>query len=211
MDRLLGYLAVVGETTQADMSSVGTAFNSIFARMGNIKLSRLKSYQNEQGEDLSDVETVLRGEGVNLRDESQQFRNFGEVLDEVAGNWDNYSSVSQRAIAKAFAGTHHMNSFIVLMENYGSAMDYMGKSTESSGYSLEKFSAYQDSLSGKIESFKNSFQSLSNTFVGSDFLKGIVDAGTGALDILDSLIEKFGVLSSLGAGLGIYQGFQGGG
>ena len=104
MDRLLGYLAVVGETTQADMSSVGTAFNSIFARMGNIKLSRLKSYQNEQGEDLSDVETVLRGEGVNLRDESQQFRNFGEVLDEVAGNWDNYSSVSQRAIAKAFAG-----------------------------------------------------------------------------------------------------------
>ena len=211
IDRLLGYLAVVGETTQADMSSVGTAFNSIFARMGNIKLSRLKSYQNEQGEDLSDVETVLRGEGVNLRDESQQFRNFGEVLDEVAGNWDNYSSVSQRAIAKAFAGTHHMNSFIVLMENYGSAMDYMGKSTESSGYSLEKFSAYQDSLSGKIESFKNSFQSLSNTFVGSDFLKGIVDAGTGALDILDSLIEKFGVLSSLGAGLGIYQGFQGGG
>lgn len=211
IDRLLGYLAVVGETTQADMSSVGTAFNSIFARMGNIKLSRLKSYQNEQGEDLSDVETVLRGEGVNLRDESQQFRNFGEVLDEVAGNWDNYSSVSQRAIAKAFAGTHHMNSFIVLMENYGSAMDYMGKSTKSSGYSLEKFSAYQDSLSGKIESFKNSFQSLSNTFVGSDFLKGIVDAGTGALDILDSLIEKFGVLSSLGAGLGIYQGFQGGG
>ena len=104
-----------------------------------------------------------------------------------------------------------MNSFIILMENYGSAMDYMGKSTESSGYSLEKFSAYQESLSGKIEGFKNSFQSLSNTFVGSDFLKGIVDAGTGALDILDSLIEKFGVLSSLGAGLGIYQGFQGGG
>lgn len=211
IDRLLGYLAVVGETTQADMSSVGTAFNSIFARMGNIKLSRLKSYQNEQGEDLSDVETVLRGEGVNLRDESQQFRNFGEVLDEVAGNWDNYSSVSQRAIAKAFAGTHHMNSFIVLMENYGSAMDYMGKSTESSGYALEKFESYQTSLTGKIENFKNSFQSLSNTFVGSDFLKGIVDAGTGALDILDSLIERFGVLSSLGAGLGIYQGFQGGG
>ena len=50
---------------------------------------------------------------------------------------------------------------------------------------------------GSIEDFKNSFQSLSNTLIGSNFLKGIVDAGTGALDILDSLIDKFDVLSSL--------------
>lgn len=103
MDRLLSYLAVVGETTQEGMSSVGNAFNAIFSRMGNIKLSRLKDYQNS-GEDLSDVETVLKGEGISLRDENKQFRNFGEVLDEVAADWENYSSVSQRAIAKAFAG-----------------------------------------------------------------------------------------------------------
>lgn len=210
MDRLLSYLAVVGETTQEGMSSVGNAFNAIFSRMGNIKLSRLKDYQNS-GEDLSDVETVLKGEGINLRDENKQFRNFGEVLDEVAGDWENYSSVSQRAIAKAFAGTHHMNSFIILMENYKTAMNYMEESTESSGFALEKFGAYQDSLTAKVESFKNSFQTLSNTLIGSNFLKGIVDAGTGALDMLDGLIERFGVLSSLGAGLGIFQGLKGGG
>lgn len=210
MDRLLSYLAVVGETTQEGMSSVGNAFNAIFSRMGNIKLSRLKDYQNS-GEDLSDVETVLKGEGINLRDENKQFRNFGEVLDEVAGDWENYSSVSQRAIAKAFAGTHHMNSFIILMENYKTAMNYMEESTESSGFALEKFGAYQDSLTAKVESFKNSFQTLSNTLIGSNFLKGIVDAGAGALDMLDGLIERFGVLSSLGAGLGIFQGLKGGG
>lgn len=157
------------------------------------------------------METVLKGEGINLRDENKQFRNFGEVLDEVAGDWENYSSVSQRAIAKAFAGTHHMNSFIILMENYKTAMNYMEESTESSGFALKKFGAYQDSLTAKVESFKNSFQTLSNTLIGSNFLKGIVDAGTGALDILDGLIERFGVLSSLGAGLGIFQGLKGGG
>ena len=63
-----------------------------------------------------------------------------------------------------------------------------------SGYATEKFEAYKNSLSGSIEDFKNSFQSLSNTLIGSDFLKGIVDAGAGALDILDSLIDKFDVL-----------------
>ncbi|WP_270386717.1 phage tail tape measure protein [Blautia hansenii] len=109
MDKLLSYLAVVGETTQEGMSSVGNSFNAIFARMGNIKLGRLKDYQNS-GEDLSDVETVLKGQNIDLRDENKQFRNFGEVLDEVAGNWENYSSVSQRAIAKAFAGKQVVNA-----------------------------------------------------------------------------------------------------
>lgn len=51
MDKLLGYLATIGETTQEGMSSVGTGLNAIFSRMGNIKLARLKDYQNN-GEDL---------------------------------------------------------------------------------------------------------------------------------------------------------------
>lgn len=51
MDKLLSYLAVIGETTQEGMSSVGVGLNAIFSRMGNIKLARLKDYQNN-GEDL---------------------------------------------------------------------------------------------------------------------------------------------------------------
>lgn len=107
MDKLLGYLATIGETTQEGMSSVGTGLNAIFSRMGNIKLARLKDYQNN-GEDLSDVETVLKGEGINLRDKQDKFRNFGDVLDEVAGKWTSYSDVSQRAIAKAMAGKQRL-------------------------------------------------------------------------------------------------------
>lgn len=211
MDRLLGYLAVVGETTQEGMSSVGNSFNAIFARMGSIKLSRLDEYKEKTGEDLNNVETVLRGEGINLRDETGDFRDLGEVLDEVAANWENYSQVSQNAIAQAFAGTHHRNSFIILMQNYDTAMKYMDESINSSGQSLEKFQAYQNSLSGSIEDFKNSFQTLSNTFVGSGFLKGIVDSGTEALDVLDSIVKVLGVLPSLATGLGIFQGIKGGG
>lgn len=97
------------------------------------------------------------------------------------------------------------------MENYQTAMDYMNESINSSGNSLEKFSAYQDSLTGRINDFKNSFQTLSNTFVGSDFLKGIVDSGTAALDVLDQLVSTIGVLPSLASGLGLYQGIKGGG
>ena len=84
--------------------------NRIFSRMGNLKLSRLKDYDEEGNllEDLSNVEMVLRKEGIALRDAEGQFRNFNEVLDETATIWKKLQSegntVSQRAIAQAFAG-----------------------------------------------------------------------------------------------------------
>lgn len=101
-EEVLSYAAVIGETTQQDMASVGNTLNSVFSRMGNIKLSRLKDY--ETGEDLSNVETVLRGVGIQLRDSQDEFRDFDEVLEDTASRWDTFSGVQQRAVAQAFAG-----------------------------------------------------------------------------------------------------------
>lgn len=101
-EEVLSYAAVIGETTQQDMASVGNTLNSVFSRMGNIKIARLKDY--ETGEDLSNVETVLRGVGIQLRDSQDEFRDFDEVLEDTASRWDTFSGVQQRAVAQAFAG-----------------------------------------------------------------------------------------------------------
>lgn len=205
MDKLLGYLATVGEVTQEGMSTVGHSFSTIFSRMGNIKLARLKDYQNN-GEDLSNVETVLRGEGIELRDGTDKFRNFGEVIDEVAGKWDSYSEVSQRAIASAFAGKNQMEEFLVLMSNYDKATEYQKASEGSSGQSLEKFEAYQESLAGKIEGFKNQFQDFSGTVMNSDMFKGVIESGTTVLDIFTQIAglgDGAGLFGMIGGGIGI--------
>lgn len=199
MDKLLGYLATIGEVTQEGMGSVGTGLNAVFARMGNIKLSRLKDYQNN-GEDLSNVETVLRGEGINLRDKTDQFRNFGDVLDEVAGNWNNYSDVSQRAIAQSFAGTHHMNEFITLMRNYGKAQEYEKVSENSAGSTDKKYKVYENSLEGRTEDLKNSFQSISTTFADKNLLGGGITLLSNVLNVVNKLVSSFGLLQTAAAG-----------
>lgn len=204
-EKLLSYAAVIGETSQEGMASVGTSLNAIFSRMGNIKLSRLKDYEND-GEDLSNVETVLKKNGIALRDATGQFKEFDDVLDETASKWKNFDSVTQRAVANAFAGTHHANNFMILMEQYDQARKYMDIASTSSGESIEKFTAYQESLSGSIEGFKNAAQSLSNTALDSSFLKGIVNTGTGAIEVLDWLIDKFGILQTLIGGFAIGKG-----
>ena len=147
-DKLLSYAAVIGETTQESMASVGTSLNAIFSRMGNIKLSRLKD--PETGEDLSNTETSLRNVGIELRETTGEFRDFDEVLDEVAANWNSYSEVEQRSIASSLAGTNHMNEILVLMQNYDQVGKLMTEAADSAGTSMQKYEAYTDSLAGKF-------------------------------------------------------------
>lgn len=186
MDKLLGYLAVVGETTQKSMSLVGNSFQTIFSRMANVKSGMLE-YINEDGvtESLSDVETVLNALGIKLRDTDGEFRNFGIVLDEVANGWESYSSVQQAAIAKVFAGTRQYENFIVLMENYGKATEYMEVSMNSAGTAEQKYEAYLDSLEAKTNSLQASFESLAFNTISKESIGGIIEATTAVVEFLD--------------------------
>ena len=198
---LLSYAAAIGETTQEGMASVGTSLNAIFSRMGNIKLSRLKDY--ETGEDLSNVETVLRGVGISLRDTQDEFKDFDVVLSETAEGWTRFSGVQKRAVAQAFAGTNHMNEFMVLMEQWDNVEKYIDIANNASGESMKKYEAYQDSISGKIEGFNNKVQSLSTSLISSDVFGFLVDSGSSLIGVLDTILNKFGSFSSL---LGLLSG-----
>ena len=197
---LLSYAAAIGETTQEGMASVGTSLNAIFSRMGNIKLSRLKDY--ETGEDLSNVETVLRGVGIQLRDTQDEFRDFDEVLDETAGRWNSFSGVQQRAVAQAFAGTNHMNEFMVLMQQWSNVEKYIAEADNASGQSMEKYEAYTDSLAGKIEGFTNSFQTLSTTVMSSDVFGFLIDSGTTLINVLTDILDVGNGIPALFATIG---------
>ena len=129
-----------------------------------------------------------------------------EVLDEVAGRWTSFSEVSQRAIASAFAGTNHMENFLVLMSNYDTALKYTETSMESSGEAMKKFEAYQDSLAGHTEQFENAFISLSNTIADSDILKFFIDLGTIGVKGIDGFVNAAGLLGTIGMGAGAWLG-----
>lgn len=195
VDKLLSYAAVIGETTQESMSSVGTSLNAIFSRMGNIKLSRLKD--PETGEDLSNTETSLRNVGIELRESTGEFRDFDEVLDEVASKWNTYSEVTQRSIASSMAGTHHMNEIMVLMQNYGDVQKYMSEAADSAGTSMEKYEAYTQSLEGRIQGFTNSFQTLSSTFLNTNLFGSLIDGGSQFLNILTQILDVGGGIPAM--------------
>ena len=53
----------------------------------------------------NDVEKALGALGIKIRDSVDNFRNFDDVMAEIASKWDSYSDVQQSGIATALAGT----------------------------------------------------------------------------------------------------------
>lgn len=201
MDRLLGYLAAVGETTQKSMSTVGESFKTIFSRMNDIKANKLELV-DEDGttEILSDVELTLKNVGIDLRKTVNEYDNYGTVLDNLAAKWNTLSRVQLNALVKAFAGTRRGEDFRVLMENYSSAMEYMDIAADSAGTAMEKFSLYQESIEAKAASFTAAVEGLVLDTVDAGFIGDLVDAGTAVIEFTEKIDLLKAALVGLGAG-----------
>lgn len=195
MDTLIGYIATVKEVTQDGAESVGTFYRTLFARMNNIKVG--KFVDDETGEALNDVEKVLGELNISLRDTNDRFRNSDEVINEVGHRWNEFNDVEKRAIATAFAGTKQQEKFMVLMQNFDTAMQYATVSTESAGTAMEKFSDYTEGVEGKMNALKASFEELSITVLDSDLIADGVEFITQLLDGLTSLVDAIGGLNTI--------------
>ena len=207
MDKLLGYLAVMKETTQSSAEEIGTAMRSIFARLQNVKVG--KFVDDETGEAINDVEKALGKIGIALRDTNGDFRNMETVLDEVAAKWDSLTNLEQSAIATSIAGTRQRNQFLILMQNYGKALEYAEVATNSEGTAMKKFAAYQESVEAHFNSLIASAEALSKQTFPPELLNGFIDAGAAVLDFLEATNLLTIALSTLGAaltmkGLGVF-------
>ena len=183
MDRLLGMIATVGEVTQKSMSSIGESYKTIFSRMRDIKDGKLSVVGDDgEVENISNVETVLNQLGIKLRESNSEFRNFQEVLDDVANSWDSYSSVQQAAIAKAFSGVRQQENFAVMMAHYAKVRKYTDISANSEGVAEEKFGYYLESLEAKTNALKASLENLAAVTIDDELYGSVLDVTKSLVD-----------------------------
>ena len=212
IDRLTGYLARVLETTQDGAESVGVFFKTLIARMSNIKSGKLVDPETQ--EDLSDVERVLKNNGITLRDNADQFRNFGDILDEVAAKWKTWSNVTRAAVAVAFSGTRNQEKFKVLMEGYDEALGYADIAANSTGNATQKYAAYLEGVEAHFNKLTAAFEKLSQTILSSDLFTRGIDFLTTVVDALQSIFNitsklQLGSLIPLATVIGGIRGAQG--
>jgi TP901 family phage tail tape measure protein len=117
------------------------------SRYGNVKAGaynklNVDSESSDTSEKLNDVERVLNKMGISIRKTNLEFKDFDEVLDEIADRWGTLDNVTKRAMANAFAGVRQNEAFLVLMENYDKYKDLLDVSETSKGTAERKYQSY---------------------------------------------------------------------
>lgn len=194
-DKLAAMIATTQEKTMQSAETIGTFMNTILSRYRNVKIGQFVS---DDGEDLSEVETILDSLNIKLRNSEQEFRDFEKVIEEVAQSWDSYSSVQQAAIAKAFSGTRQQNRFLALMEGYNKTLELTEVAANSATTAVEKFNnSYMESLEAKQNTLQASFESMVMNTDFSEVYGGILDATTALVEFIDKTNTLNGVVTGL--------------
>ena len=207
-DKLLAMIGTVSSVTRKSASTIGESFKTIFARMGNVAAGK---DTDDMGEPLNDVEKTLNGFGIALRTSENEWRNFEEVLDEVAAKWDDFASPEQSKIATAIAGVRQQENFRALMNNYDEVGRLAQVAADSTGSASKRMEIYLDSVEAKTNNLKNAWEGFVMSLNQSESWKSVLDTLTKLLEQMQYVDwETVGKVLTLFASLFISSKIAGG-
>lgn len=184
---LSSYIATLSERTRLAPEQIGTALNTMFARMYAIKKT---GYNEEDDTNVNDVARALGEIDILLTDGAGNWRNYSDIILDVASVWGTLDDRTRSYIATTMAGTRQQNMFLNLMadmsqitEGNSRAIELYNGAMESAGSATEKYSIYQESVTAAQDRMKAALEELYN-LLSADLLK----TGYG---MLTSLIEGF--------------------
>lgn len=87
--------------------------------------------------------------------------------------------------------------FTTLMENFDTVNRSVATSLNSAGSAMRENEVYTQSLEGKINALKSSFEQLATTTINSDMVKGIIDMTTEMIKFVDASGGLIPILTSI--------------
>ena len=135
--------------------------------------------------------------GFDIMADADNFKSTYEIMKGISEVWNDISDVNQASLIELIAGKQRGNTVSALLTNMAQANNILNDSMNSSGSAMREYSLYLESIEGKLQGLKTSFESLSNTVINSDLIKSLIDSGTTFLNILEKIISKFGTIPTL--------------
>lgn len=204
----------ISEITQ-NAPEAGNALKIFSMRIRGMKgeLEELGEEVDDNVESISKVQTQIlnltHGE-VNIFDDNGEFRNYYEIMKEIADIYDKLSSTEQSSLSEILFGKQRGNAGAALIQAFqsGQIEKAYQSAAESMGSAYAEQEKWMDSLQAKTQQLQVAWEELSITVMNSDFLKGLVDAGTTILTVLNNIIENIGVLNTLLISLAAAKGIK---
>lgn len=175
--------------------------------MISVRLRRTTEDGEDNSELLSKIDVGLQKwtKGVvKVLDEAGNLRSTYDILEDLSTVYDKLSSKAQGYVNELIAGARQVPALTALLKNFSIAQDIVSESVNASGSALEEEAKYLDSIGGRLESLKASWQAFSNTLINSDLIKFVITLGDNLLRVFDSLgAFSFITLPAIAVAIGV--------
>lgn len=200
-------LTTVGNSVVQNPESVGAGLKTVSLRIRGTDMNVLQ----EAGEDVdgyiqntSQLRDLIKNQtkvasndykGFDLLKDDGSYKNPYEFLLGLGKIWSEIGStdggdLKQASILEKIAGKNRANIVASILQKPEMLEKVYNETQNSEGSALRENETQLDSIQGKVDQLTASFQEMWNTSISSDFIKGLVDAGTQ----ITNLVAKAGLL-----------------
>ena len=184
---LAAYISTISAKTRQAPETIGRAMSAIFSRLQSIKA---KGFSEEDETSVNDVAKALDKANVAIM-ENSKWRDFSDILEELASKWSTLDDKTRAYIATTMAGTMQRDRMLTLMSDMargaegGSQAFYLYEvALNSAGIAQEKYQVYLESVQAAQGAYKTSLEELYATFLSGENIKGYYNTITGLVTLL---------------------------
>lgn len=162
----------------------------------------------EDTEGLVETTSKLRGlvkgmTGFDIMEDEDTYKSIYDIVVGIGEKWGELTDIQQASLLESLAGKLQSNRLAAALQNVDQIKEIYKTAEDSAGSAMKEQEHYAESVQYSLDSFKASAESLASTFLKSDFLKGLVDTGSKALDIIEKILDAIGSFSAVASVAGL--------
>ena len=225
------------ERSAAALAAVGTSYEDAFAMFSGIQevlqnaevsgralrsiSMRIRGYDESTEELSSDLENITgdlidltktaeHTQGVSIfKDGSTtEFKSLVDYFGEINQIWDEMSQKQQNDFLQKAFGKTQAQAGAALIQNYSAITKSLEVMDEAAGSSDREMDIVKQSISYKINALKETWVGTVQELIDRGDIGKLVDGLTKLSEGLGFVIDKLGILGSIGLGAGIFSGIK---
>lgn len=158
--------------------------------------------------DLTKTASTPGGISLFTDDTKQTYKSTYQLLKEISEIWDQLSDKDQAQLLEKLAGKRGGQVVAGLLSNFSAAEKAMKDMGEAAGSSDAEMSIIEQSISYKINSLKETWVGTVQELIDRGDIGKLVDGLTKLSEALGFVIDKAGILGSIGIGAGLFAGIK---
>lgn len=204
IDETIALATAANEVVQ-DAEKVGTSLKTMSMRLRGADTAELEEAglaTDGMAKSVSKLRQellLLTGNKVDIQIDEDTFKSTYQIMQDLAKVWNELTDISQANILEKIAGKRNANTVAALLSNFSTAEKVLGVSAGSAGSALAENEKVLDSIQGKLNVLKATFQDFSQSLINSKFIGTVVSSLTGLLELLNNITNTLGSVGTVAA------------